>query len=125
AVFNDPYMLVVHDHGVSLDTFCYPESFCDASQSKACVGPAAVDCRACQPCNRNYLGEPGHYFNARHDLEKLPSGWIHVGTKHQIPPCARYTACCGDKYVWVTDQDMGALSHFTLVILRIAHQNLY
>ncbi len=84
-------------------------------------------CRAvnANPCLRDYPGEPGYYFNVRSDLSNSQPAGFTWGQKKQVPSCARYAACCGDTYVWVTDQDMPALSQFTLVLLHVAHQVLF
>jgi hypothetical protein len=49
----------------------------------------------------------------------VPTGWFHVGFKHDVPHDACYVGHYGDRYVWVTHRGEPGLSRFTLSVLAI------
>jgi hypothetical protein len=116
AVYRDPHLLTVHDHRISLDVFRYPYS-----KSGYCVPlpPASADVR----CGPSFApGEPGFYFGVADDLASLDTCWLHVSAHADVPKCARLQAHCGNKYLWVNGEDLGAMSKFTLIIQQVARQ---
>lgn len=121
AVFNDPALLTLHDHDVSLDAFCYPHGACNNSGAD-CVAKPGPNCSRDYPCDCDYPGQPGYYFNVKSDLEQIPPGWLHVGQKCAAARHARFSAQCGTICVWVCERDMAAFTQFTLVIQRIVRQ---
>jgi hypothetical protein len=139
GVYYDTALLTLHDHRVTLAHFCLPSEECTECQvhplatasgepipapapttvtTKPCiVGPkddGTITCDAWCP------GEPGYYFAVAHELQLIPHGWLHVGAKTLVSPCARFVAHCCDTYVWVDDVGMEGLSRFTLAIQHIA-----
>jgi hypothetical protein len=54
------------------------------------------------------------------DLAGIPTGWFHVGRKHDVPKDACYVAHQGPTYVWVDAAGMEGLSGFTLAVLDLA-----
>lgn len=68
--------------------------------------------------------KPGVHFGIADKLATLPTGWLHVGKKSDVPHCARYKAHCGCTYVWVTPDGMKGLSEFTLIVLDISTLDL-
>jgi hypothetical protein len=63
-----------------------------------------------------YLAAAGYYFAVATDLDKIPSGWLHVGGLKDVPRHAVFTAHSGHTWVWVCADGMEALSAFTLVV---------
>jgi hypothetical protein len=47
-------------------------------------------------------------------------GWLHVGTKHEVPRNACYLGHHGTVYVWVMPEAIGGLSELALTILDVA-----
>lgn len=119
AVTNDTTLLTKHDHHVTLAAFCYPKvTVIEGGKEVAkIVNPPAGD-----PLNCDFSpdGTPGYYFGVAQELEAIPPCWLNIGCKQDIPRCARFVAHCCDTYVWVTEDGMEGLSHFTLGIQRIA-----
>jgi hypothetical protein len=64
--------------------------------------------------------DKGPHFDVAQKLEMLPAGWIHVGSRCDVPRCAEYKAHCGNTYVWVNSDGMQGLSEFTLIVLDIS-----
>jgi hypothetical protein len=62
----------------------------------------------------------GRHFGVKKKLEKLPDGWLRIGSRRDVPACACYRAHCGRAWVWVMPEDMKALADFTLIIQDIA-----
>jgi hypothetical protein len=67
---------------------------------------------------------PGRHFGVADRLSRLPEGWIHVGPRSQVPAAARYTARCGDTWVWVMPGDTKALADFNIVLQDIARVDI-
>jgi hypothetical protein len=63
-------------------------------------------------------------FQVSKDLDKLPSGWLGIGTLADVPACALYRAHCHGKWVWVTRDGMPGLSAFTLIVQDIVTVDL-
>ncbi len=64
-------------------------------------------------------GDPSNAVT-RVDLQHdVPSGWFHAGTQSQVPDDAVYTSHSGATWVWITPEDVGDLSRFTLLVLFI------
>ena len=59
------------------------------------------------------------YFQVLQDLQKIPPGWLGVGTRKEVPKDACYKAHCKGHYVWVTSDGLPGLTAFTLVLLDI------
>jgi hypothetical protein len=53
-------------------------------------------------------------------LEAMRPGWYGVGSKHDVPTCAKYVGHCGHVYVWVTPDNVDYLTRLTLAILDLA-----
>jgi hypothetical protein len=63
----------------------------------------------------------GYYFDVATSLDRIGSGWVHMGYRaREVPKDAAYRTCCGKKYLWVCAEDMGKLSDFLLVLQKIA-----
>ena len=139
AVCNDPALLTLREHRVTLDSFTYPCESCALSESGRSSNVTneplpepqrpssrAAPCIVSPPsdpadnCVSTCPGVPGYYFSVASELEAIPPGWLHTGTKSQVPKCTRFVAKCCNTYVWVTEEDMSALSSFTLIVQRIA-----
>jgi hypothetical protein len=63
---------------------------------------------------------PERHFGVADDLARLPANWLKVGRHRDIPSCAVYKAHRGDTWVWITPEDMGSLSQFTIILQKIA-----
>jgi hypothetical protein len=50
----------------------------------------------------------------------VPSGWLGVGTKHDVPHEVRMHSHCGKTYVWVTPEHAKDFADFSLLMLNIA-----
>jgi hypothetical protein len=147
GVYYEHNLLKVHDHRVTLDAFSFPRQDCMRCQHLPTSKPApistleelppptsslpqlpAATCVMNPPndgaivCEDYSQGVPGYYFNVSKELETIPRGWLHKGTKKQVPKCARFTAHCCDTYVWVNEDGMDSLSRFTLAIQDIARK---
>ena len=146
GVYNEPKLLKVHDHRVTLDAFTFPRKVCAQCEHKpgstpepihtpsptsTVITPTRLPATHCivSPvrdeviiCEDYCPSTPGYYFNVTKDLETIPKGWLHIGTKKQVPKCTRFQAHCCDTYVWVNEDGMDRLSRFTLVIQDIARK---
>jgi hypothetical protein len=67
---------------------------------------------------------PGRHFGVADDLAKLPVGWLRVGRRRDVPAKARYSAQCGDSWVWVMPEDTQALADFNLILQNIARVDI-
>jgi hypothetical protein len=114
VVYPDPRLLIIHDHRVSLGRFEYKFGIDN------CVEAVEDDTEG--QFSTRERGIPGYYFDVAGDLATLPGSWLHICARDCAPSCARFTASCGDVCVWVGNEDMGALSQFTLVVQRISRQ---
>jgi hypothetical protein len=84
-------------------------------------GPPPDDSEAMSLLRAPMYGEyNGYHVGAADQLRRIPPGWLHVGSKKDVPRCACYSAHSGHTYVWVTPDGMSSLSEFTLAILDIA-----
>lgn len=63
---------------------------------------------------------PGRHFGVARRLERMPAGWLHVGSLKDVPAGACYQAHCGDTWVWVLADGTAGLAEFTLVFQDIA-----
>jgi hypothetical protein len=132
AVFNNKDRLTIHDHDVTLDVFCYPRHGCCANCGGRPCADMCPDRRTpctcvvsptpAARCAAHRPGDPGYYFGVSPELNLIDPGWLHIGTKKDVPKCARFSACSCETYVWVNDEEMESLSRFTLVIQHIARQ---
>lgn len=59
-------------------------------------------------------------FKVYDRLCHTPTGWLHVGTRRDVPKSACYVASWKGQYVWVDDGGAAALSQFTMIIQDIA-----
>jgi hypothetical protein len=67
---------------------------------------------------------PPPHFGVACRLARLPKGWLHSGRCCDVPPCACYTAHCGNTSVWVMPDGAAGLAGFTLVLQDIATLNV-
>lgn len=51
---------------------------------------------------------------------RLPRGWYHVGTKHDVPHHAKYVGRYQKTYVWVDGDGIAGLTQLTLTALALA-----
>lgn len=63
---------------------------------------------------------PGPHFGVADRLERMPKGWLHVGSLKDVPAGACVTAHCGDTWVWVMADGTAGLAEFILVLYDIA-----
>ncbi len=79
--------------------------------------------------NSSNQGGSGHTGSSRDgssdaiatvDLQRdVPHGWFHSGSRSQVPADAAYAGDSGGTWVWVTPDQVGELSRFTLLVLFI------
>jgi hypothetical protein len=66
----------------------------------------------------------GRHFGVYERLCKMPQHWLAMGRRHDVPPCARYKARCGDTWVWVTPENLKGLADFSLILQDIARVDI-
>ena len=54
------------------------------------------------------------------ELSTIESGWFCVGRKRDVPKGACYVGHCGKTWVWVPPDGYGALTEFTLTVMKIS-----
>jgi hypothetical protein len=87
----------------------------------ALSGPPPPDSPAMALLSAPRLGDvSGFHFDVACQLAAIPPGWLHFGSRRDVPRNACYKANHRDKYLWVTPDGMEGLSEFTLVLLDIA-----
>ncbi|HKI38556.1 MAG TPA: hypothetical protein VKA46_42300 [Gemmataceae bacterium] len=84
--------------------------------------------RACADCpgllaSPDQAPSPGRHFGVADRLARLPPGWLHLGTRKDVPLSAAYKAHAGDTWVWVMPDGLEGLADFTLVFQDIVRIN--
>ncbi|HTM53201.1 MAG TPA: hypothetical protein VL175_04205 [Pirellulales bacterium] len=54
------------------------------------------------------------------EMSMIGGGWFHVGHKHDVPGNACYVGHYRNCWVWITEDGRGALTEFTLTVMRIS-----
>ncbi len=78
------------------------------------AAPNAANRFAVENCLKRYL------LGKDPCVEVIPRGWLHIGSKHDVPHCAAAVANYGKAYVWVMPENLASLTQFTYLILNIA-----
>lgn len=68
---------------------------------------------------KDYLDQKAH-FGVQPRLARLTPGWLHVGSKKEVPACARFKGHRGKTWVWVMPEDSESFAQFTLALQDIA-----
>jgi hypothetical protein len=88
-------------------------------------GPAAVSGECAELlAGPEQAPTPGRHFGVADRLAALPTGWLHHGKLHHVPPGACYKAHCRGTWVWVMPDGIKGLAEFTLILQEIAHVNI-
>jgi hypothetical protein len=116
----------------SLDPIASPEKL-RAIRGCCCwvlYGPERVeidDLRLLQKWNDGWNLDPneaflhrGHYFDLANDLAGLPPCWLGRGKVENVPCNAVYKAHYQGRWVWVTAENVAALSQFSLLLQKVA-----
>jgi hypothetical protein len=78
------------------------------------------------PAYSQILGDPAKlldnkpHFGVDWRFERIRPGWLCIGSRREVPACARYTGHYCDTWVWVMPDQTDSFAEFTLVLQDIA-----